>query len=234
MQEIIRQLCWWPGSAWQVAVVFMLLTAQVVGQDLSWPDPVANHVVPMQSTPVTHGPVLGDVTARSVRVWLRANREIDFEVLMVPERPPFENARVIAGHCDEQQDFTAFVHVDELLPNQVYAYAIRVGGEMIDLRGDFRDPWPTFRTLPDETSYAHEFNPQGKFNLSFSIGARQRQRSPEDTYGIYPNPPAFDTIWEKHRQRLAFHVVNGDYTYEETIDGTRAGIENNYKLYLER
>ena len=121
-----------------------------------------------------------------------------------------------------------------LLPNTEYAYAIRIGDEIIDLRSEFKDPWPTFRTLPGKSSYEHKFNPEGKFNFSFSIGACQRQRSPGKTYGIYPNPPAFNTIWEKHRHRISFHIVNGDYSYEETLDGSAAGIENNYKLYLDR
>jgi len=205
-----------------------------LGQDLFWPDPVANHVVPMQSTPVTHGPVLGNVTSDSIRIWLRADREIQFEVLIQPQRPPFEDAEVTVGKTVAAEDFTGFAEVAGLLPNTVYAWAVRVGGEIIDLRSSFNDPWPTFRTLPNETSYAHEFNPEGKFNFSFSIGACQRQRSPGETYGIYPNPPAFDSLWEKHRDRLAFHIVNGDYTYEEVLDGAVTGLENNYKLYLDR
>ena len=203
-------------------------------QDLAWPDPVANHVVPMQSTSVTHGPVLGNITSNSIRVWLRADREIDFEVLVTPHRPRFEDAMVTQAKTNAEQDFTGFAEIVGLKPNTVYAYAVRVDGEIVDIRGGLRDPWPTFCTLPDETSYAHEFNPDGRFNFSFSIGACQRQRSPDQTYGIYENPPAFETIWEKHRHRLAFHIVNGDYTYEETIDGTVKGIENNYKLYLNR
>ena len=217
-----------------ILCVCFVLPVAVVAQDLSWPDPVANHVVPRQSTAVTHGPVLGDVTTNSVRVWLRSESEIEFEVLIRPSRPPFKNAKVHRGRTLPAEDFTGFVEVSDLRPNTEYAYAIRVGGETIDLRAGFKDPWPTFRTLPDKDSYAHQFNPQGKFNFSFSIGACQRQRSPGKTYGIYPNPPAFDTIWEKHRKRVSFHIVNGDYSYEETLDGTAAGIENNYKLYLER
>ncbi len=69
-----------------------LLPVFALCQDLTWPDPVANHVVPMQSTPVTHGPVLGDVTANSIRVWLRADSEIEFDVLVTADRPPFEKA----------------------------------------------------------------------------------------------------------------------------------------------
>ncbi|HIE99332.1 MAG: alkaline phosphatase D family protein [Fuerstiella sp.] len=216
-----------------LALLFVIHPS-IYAQDLTWPDPVANHVIPMQSTALTHGPVLGNVTSRSVRVWLRADSQIDFEVLVRPHRPPFDDAAVTRATTAAQNDFTGFAEVVGLKPNTVYAYAVRVGDEIIDSRNSIRDPWPTFRTLPDETSYVHEFNPDGRFNFSFSIGACQRQRSPGETYGIYPNPPAFDTIWEKHRHRVAFHIVNGDYTYEETIDGTLAGIQNNYKLYLNR
>ena len=211
-----------------------MLPYVAAAQDLSWPDPVANHVVPQQSTSVTHGPVLGDLTKDSIRVWLRADSEIEFEILTRPNRPPFDVAKVSRGRTVPEEDFTGYVQVDGLVPNTEYAYAVRVDGEIIDLRSGFKDPWPTFRTLPDRESYAHPFNPAGKFNFSFSIGACQRQRSPGKTYGIYPNPPAFDTIWEKHRNRVSFHVVNGDYSYEETLDGSSAGIENNYKLYLNR
>ena len=213
---------------------FLVWPAVARSQDLSWPDPVANHVVPRQSTPVTHGPVLGDVTKNSVRIWLRADSEVDFDVLIRPSRPPFADAEVHRGRTVPSEDFTGFVEVHDLLPNTEYAYAIRVAGEIIDLRAEFKDPWPTFRTLPAKGSYQHQFNPEGKFNFSFSIGACQRQRSPGKTYGIYPNPPAFNTIWEKHRNRISFHIVNGDYSYEETLDGSAAGIENNYKLYLDR
>lgn len=214
--------------------IVVLLPVLANAQDLTWPDPVANHVVPMQSTKVTHGPVLGYVTSSSVRVWLRASEAVEFEVLISRDRPPFDKAAVFRGQTVASQDFTAFVEVTGLEANTRYSYAIRVDGELVDLRGSLRDPWPTFRTLPDTKSYAHKFNPKGRFNLAFTIGACQRQRSPQDTYGIYPNPPAFDTIWEKHRNQIGFHIINGDYTYEETIDGTPQGIENNYKLYLQR
>jgi alkaline phosphatase D len=217
-------------------VIAVILTAGqlVEAQDLTWPDPVANHVVPMQSTPVTHGPILGDVTSNSVRVWLRANKAIEFEVLVKEHRPPFEAAKIVTAKTNANQDFTGFAQIDRLKANTVYAYAVRVDEEIVDSRNSLKDPWPTFRTLPDRSSYAHKFNPEGRFNFSFSIGACQRQRSPKDTYGIYANPPAFDTIWEKHRHRIAFHIVNGDFSYEETLNGKSSGIEDNYKLYLSR
>ena len=229
--KVIKQIVFWAAPIFFVGSTDAQLP---LSQSPSWPDPVANHVVPRQSTPVTHGPILGDVTANSIRIWVRGDSEFQFDVILQQDRTPFDDPIVGQGRTNKDEDFTGFVQVDGLTPHTRYAWAVRVAGEIIDPRGSFRDPWPTFTTLPDRDSFKHKFNPSGKFNFSFSIGACQRQRSPGKTYGIYPNPPAFDTIWDRHRHQISFHIVNGDYTYEETLDGGPSGIENNYKLYLNR
>ena len=199
----------------------------------SWPDPVANHVVPFQSLGITHGPVLGRITERSVTVWIRTREVMEFEVA-VSRTLPFDDAVVTKGVTKAGQDFTGWVTVGKLKPNTRYFYAVKLKGEIVDIRASVEDPWPSFRTLPDKTSFPHEYNPEGQFNFSFSIGSCQRQRSPKDTYGIYANPPVFNTLWKKHRDKLSFHIINGDYTYEETLNGNKTGLESNYKLYLER
>ncbi|MEX2579970.1 MAG: alkaline phosphatase D family protein [Verrucomicrobiales bacterium] len=201
--------------------------------DHPWPDPVANHVVPYQSLGITHGPVLGQITESSVRVWIRTEEPMDFAVVF-SETLPFDEARSVDGETLEKQDNTGWVTAGKLEPNTEYFYAVKLRDEIVDIRAEVDQPWPSFRTLPDASSFSHEFNPDGKFNFMFSVGACQRQRSPSDTYGIYANPPAFNRLWEKHRDDLFFHIVNGDYTYEETLDGARTGLEDNYKLYLER
>lgn len=216
------------------AALLTTLTAQA--QNHPWPDPVANHVLPYQSLPITHGPVLGGIREESVRVWLRCSEMTDFDVLASETIPFDEDSITIAGKVNPTEDFTGTVDVKGLKPNTVYYYAIRMNGEIVDTRASLDDPWPSFRTLPNSKSFPHEFNPDGKFNLSFSIGACQRQRSPNpgEAYGIYSNPPAFDRLWKDHRNDLAFHIINGDFTYEEVLDGAVSGIENNYKLYLDR
>lgn len=220
-------------SRWLSPLLTLLLVASVSAQNAAWPDPVANHVVPYQTLGITHGPILGRVTSDSVTVWIRTREPMGFSVA-VSERTPFAGAPETVGKTLADQDSTGWVTLTGLKPNTRYNYAVKLGGEIVDIRSEVDQPWPSFRTLPDKTSFAHDFNPEGRFNFSFSIGSCQRQRSPGETWGIYANPPVYNTLWKKHRDRLAFHIVNGDYIYEETIDGTAAGLENNYKLYLDR
>jgi len=198
-----------------------------------WPDPVANHVVPYQSLGITHGPVLGRITEKSVTVWVRTKAVMPFEIV-VSKSVPFDEAPVHKGTTKSEQDFTGWVTVDKLAPNTRYFYAVKLLGEIVDIRASVDDPWPSFKTLPDKTSFAHKYNPEGRFNFSFTVGSCQRQKSPTDTYGIYANPPVFNTMWKRHREKLSFHIINGDYTYEETLDGNKTGLESNYKLYLDR
>ena len=216
-----------------ISIFNFLITCLAHSQNLSWPDPVANHVVPYQSLGITHGPVLGGVTDSSVKVWIRTQAAMPFEI-RVSETLPFDDAASTQGETGGEKDFTGWAEVSDLKPNTHYYYAVLLRGEIVDTRLTVDQPWPTFRTLSDTSSYAHEFNPDGLFNFSFSVGACQRQRSPKDTYGVYADPPVFNTLWDNHRDKIAFHIINGDYTYEEVLDGAKSGLENNYKLYLQR
>lgn len=55
----------------RVLAITLLGASTIEAQDREWPDPVANHVVPYQSLGITHGPVLGQIHANGVRVWIR-------------------------------------------------------------------------------------------------------------------------------------------------------------------
>lgn len=198
-----------------------------------WPDPIANHVVPYQSLGITHGPVLGGISDSSIKVWIRTQEAMPFRIL-ISEHLPFDNALSFDGKTSNEFDSTGWISVTGLNANTHYYYAVAINDEIVDTRSGVDQPWPSFRTLPNTSSYSHAYNPEGRFNFSFSVGACQRQRSPTDTYGIYADPPVFNTLWKHHRDKLAFHIVNGDYTYEETLNGAKSGLENNYKLYLNR
>ncbi|MCP5117306.1 MAG: hypothetical protein GY953_41310, partial [bacterium] len=211
-----------------------LLLAQAPG---SWPDPIGNQVIPYQTAGITVGPMIGRPSATAARIWLRTDEPAEFAVVYGTALPLDEESPSVAGRTDQAVDNTGYVDLTSLRPNTRYYYGIRIRGYIADTRVDFDEPWPSFRTLPDTRSYpdAHS-NPDGLFNFSFSIGCGMRQRTPnkEDNFGVYSNPPSFRTLYKRHANDLAFHIVNGDYTYEETLDGTLAGYENNYRLYLTR
>lgn len=200
-----------------------------------WPQPETNEVIPVQSTPLTHGPILGNVGASSIRVWIRTRTASGFAVVYSTHPNLAKFGKSATGRTTAERDNTGWVQLSGLRPNTRYYYGVKFGEHIADTRIEYDRPWPSFRTLPDKSSTADPLtNKAGLFNFSFSVGACQRQRSPKDTFGIYANPPSFLNLWKRHRDELAFHIVNGDYTYEELLDGTRAGYENNYKLYLER
>ena len=216
-----------------LSLSFVLVAASASGQ--TWPNPLSNEVIPVQSTPLTHGPVLGRPDAHSMRVWLRTREAVSFEVVYSTKSNLGDNPASFAGTTSAERDNTGYVDLTKLRASTRYFYGIKFGDNIADTRIEFDRPWPSFVTLPDATSQSDKHsNPGGLFNFTFSIGACQRQRSPKNTFGIYSNPPTFLNLWKRHGDEIAFHVVNGDYTYEELLDGTRAGYENNYKLYLSR
>jgi phosphodiesterase/alkaline phosphatase D-like protein len=218
-------------------VVVMASLCRARGDD-RWPDPVAHHVMPYHTSGLTHGPMLGQPKTHSMRVWVRTDKPQSFRVVF-DTRLPLSAAESpsVTGKTRSEADNTGFVQLEKLKPNTRYYYGIVTATGLIDTRMEFDRPWPSFRTLPDATSYVDELNnPQGEFNFSFSIGCCMRQKAPQDPekFGIYANPPSYGTLYRQQADHVSFHIVNGDFTYEEVLDGTRAGYAGNYKLYLER
>ena len=223
----------------------------------TWPDPIAHDVVPYETAGLTHGPMLGQPTANSIRVWVRTNTPGSFRVHVSERLPPVgDGARVFQGQTLAGADSTGFVTLDELEPSTRYYYAVETDAGIADLRPDPEDDWPSFVTLPSKASQADPLNnPDGKFNLRFSIGCcvRQLAQSERSESMMDPRVPAFRTLRKQHvgtADATAFHIVHGDFIYEEEDDadqrtparamytprqnGTAAGLANNYKLYLHR
>ena len=202
-----------------------------------WPDPVAHHVSPYHTSGLTHGPLLGRPTATSMRIWVRTAEPTSFRVVASDRLPLSANTPSTDGATRAEADNTGWVEISSLEPNRRYFYGVVTETGLVDLRMDVDDPWPSFRTLPDDTSNADALNnPDGLFNFRFSVGCCQRQKAqgdPRENF-IDADPPAYARLLQRHADDLAFHVVNGDYTYEEVLDGTRGGYANNYKLYYER
>ncbi len=200
-----------------------------------WPDPVANEVVPSRTAGITHGPELGHPSSTSMRIWLRTAKPSPFRVVYDERTPLSETSAGVEGHTDPNRDSTGYVDLTGLKPNTRYFYGIVINGQLVDTRIDYNGEFPSFQTLPDATSCPDaKYNPGGRFNLRFSVGCCADQSPEPDRGGQYSNAPAFATMFNRHGRDLAFHLMNGDFVYEELRDGTQDGIRNNFKLYWER
>ena len=73
------------------------------------------------------GPILGDITAASVAVWIRADRAAPWHVTVWPDKQA-KKKRVLDGPAPIQEhDFTATLRVTELTPSTKYNYQVELG-----------------------------------------------------------------------------------------------------------
>ncbi len=136
-----------------------------------------------------------------------------------------------------------------LKPDTLYHYRIFIG--------ELPQGQPaTFRTLPSADECRNEqYNPRGLFNFRFEIGSCANQ-NPQ--HGIGHSLPTYSTMLRELKDRVNFHIMNGDWLYEEQrefpaeawlaqrgldattapsildIAPTIAGVWENYRLYLGR
>lgn len=221
-------------KAWHVIALLTLCLAAPIDLHADWPDPVANEVIPSETTGITHGPMLGKVTSSSVRVWIRTVEPMPFEVVVSRFLPLTDESRAVAGKTLADDDNTGVVDLTKLKPDTRYYYGVRINGQLADIRLDFDDPWPSFRTLPDgSTTHDPNYNPDGRFNVVFGIGHCASQ-APTTSGGQYASTPAYDTLLREHGDEIQFALVNGDVIYEAERDGTVDGVRANYKLYGSR
>lgn len=203
-------------------------------QELVWPDPIANQVAPAETLGLTHGPMLGRPSSNSVTVWLRTSEPKDFVIRYATQLPIDAQSPGVRGRTRAGSDHTGFVTISGLQPASKYFYAVEIDGRLADLRIDYHDAWPSFRTLPDTSTYLDStYNTEGLFNVCFSIGCCASQ-DPVRSGGQYGSPPSFDTLFRQHGDEIQFHIMNGDTIYEEDRDGTLDGLWNNYRLYWKR
>lgn len=197
---------------------------------------------------LSHGPILGQVTASSIRVWGRtsAPAALGFRYGTDPAELNHLSPGVetVAGH-----DFTGWVEIAGLQPHTTYHVQAMVGGQPAG-------PMATFRTLPAAEGLRHaEHNPRGLFNFRFQFGSCASQ---DPRHSIGPSLPTYTTMNRELAGKVDFAIMNGDWLYEELRDypaarwaerhglaaeawpavvrqaPTIVGVWENYRLYLER
>lgn len=218
----------------QIVPLLSLAAAFSRGQEIGWPDPVANDVVPYQSSPLTHGPMLGRPGATSMRVWIRTVEACTFRVVYSTRLPLSVASPGVAGRTGANRDNVGTVDLAGLKPNTRYYYAVVIDGRLPDIRQGVDEPWPSFKTLPDATSYADEnLNPQGRFNVMFGFGACASQQ-PKASGGHWGSAASFHNLRKHHGREMQFFLMNGDYIYEELRNGRIGGYRANYRRYMQR
>ncbi len=195
---------------------------------------------------LTHGPMLGRPTSSSLLVWGRTSEPGEFVVKYGPSPLALRETSKPA-HTSLDRDNTGVAHLKDLQPDTRYHYQIFVAGHPHGLPG-------SFLTLPSADHVRNaEHNPQGLFNFRFEAGSCANQNP---LHGIGHHSPTYETLNRDWASRTHFHIMNGDWLYEElrtfppeawrleqgaehlprsvSVMPSIVGVWENYKLYLER
>ena len=195
---------------------------------------------------ITHGPILGRLSAHGVGVWARTADSKPFQVAYGQNSENLDQLSAVVSPVLER-DNTGWVQIDGLRPDTKYFYQLVVPGE-----GRPQSSVHSFKTLPHPADVRDpEHNPEGLFNFSFEFACGNSQPSNRDL-------PTFATMLRQLKDRIYFAIQNGDWLYEERRDypldrwaaslGARrealprllqiaptiVGVWENYKLYLDR
>ena len=151
---------------------------------------------------ITHGPILGRVSAHGIGIWARTRYESAFTVRYgtKPDRLDVtsEPAQTTVSH-----DNTGWVHITGLKADTKYWYELRLNDRISGRTG-------SFRTLPDSEELKDpKYNPDGLFNFSFEFACGNNQNT---TASSGPALPAFQTMLRKGvPDEVHFSLLDGDW-----------------------
>uniref|UniRef100_UPI00356961F8 alkaline phosphatase D family protein n=1 Tax=Stieleria sp. TaxID=2795976 RepID=UPI00356961F8 len=237
-----------------LALILSVLGSIVHAQDVPPPkhhvaDPAdASITISTARDPIrlTHGPMLGQPTATSMRVWARTSDPGQFEVHYGTAAGAMDSVSE-PGETTIGHDNTGVVDLVGLSSDTRYHYQVWVNGRPHGLPG-------SFRTLPSADQSRNEtYNPDGLFNFRFQIGSCANQNP---LHGSGHRATTYEHLVRDWADKVHFHVMNGDWLYEEQrryppdawqlVQGASAkprvaqiaptiiGVWENYKLYLDR
>ncbi|WP_404308988.1 alkaline phosphatase D family protein [Neorhodopirellula lusitana] len=115
-------------------------------------EPAFNKLIQKHGLKVFNGPMLGDVTPTSARVWIRTAGTASFHVVVGDQISP-------TIQTTAENDFTGIAHVEGLKPWTDYTYTIVLDGEEIS------HPAFHFKTYPTAGTPA-------RYSIAFGSGAR--------------------------------------------------------------
>jgi len=153
-----------------------------------------------QTVNITHGPMLGHVTAESISIWARTSKAGQFHVRYGRMSDRLDQVSESATTTADR-DNTGWVRLKGLNPNTRYYYQpVTAGGT---------GPEGSFLTLPSSESYRDMVtNPRGLFNFRFQFGSCADQRP---AGGTGPGLPAYGTMLRQLPGAVHFSIMNGDW-----------------------
>lgn len=204
---------------------------------------------------ITHGPILGHVTAQTIRVWARTSEPttftIEYTIATADSSEAWATGKILAEQVETQlaNDNTGWAQLESLQPNTKYYYRVIAEGRS-------NGPGGSFSTHPSAAAYQDDqLNPKGLFNFQFEYGSCASQNPAN---GIGYSLPTYTTMLDQVKDEVLFAVMNGDWLYEEKRDfplaewqkdqgidadqtpkdiqyaPTTVGVWENYKTYLSR
>ncbi len=216
------------------AVFLFLFTFNGVGQDTD-----------AKATRVTHGPMLGRPTSKSMSIWVRTNTPGEVKFFYGTDEKKLDQVSEPLT-TEIAHDNTGVLTIDGLESNTRYYYRV----EDHQLSG-------SFITLKDSAKFKNaEGNPEGLFNLRFEFACGNNQRAGGNSVG--PTLPVYDTLNDQVRETIDFAILNGDWLYEDRREylakdwlhqvglnadqtpnivdkaPTIVGVWENYKIFMER
>jgi phosphodiesterase/alkaline phosphatase D-like protein len=153
---------------------------------------------------VTHGPMLGHVTANEILIWGRTAKPGELRVRYGKTASRLDRLSAPVPTALDH-DNAAWIRLTGLDPDTRYHFRLVSSSSS---EGSQQNSG-SFRTLPDAAQFRHpETNPRGLFNFRFEFGSCNNQKPGA---GMGPTLPAFKMMREKLRDRVHFSILNGDW-----------------------
>jgi len=156
-----------------------------------------------QGSPLVHGPMLGCVTDRGAKIWVRTAEEMSVQVVVSTAVDLSQAIRSATVFSDQKYDYTAIAEVSSLQPDTLYYYDI-----VLDGKPTLSRPFPSLKTYPREGEAA-------RFQVGFGGGAGYT--------------PKYERMWTTiASHKLAAFLFLGDNVY---IDDPKRPDMQHYTYY---
>ncbi len=133
------------------------------------------HYASLYKQQLIHGPMLGCVTDRGAKFWVRTVDEVPVQVIVSSSKNLDQPKRSSISSTSQERDYTTTVEINALLPSTLYYYDV-----LLDGKSALGPAYPSFSTYPRAGSKA-------RFEVGFGGGAGYTAANERmwDTIGLH-------------------------------------------------